>query len=61
MKDILLLGAGKIGEMISELLGACGDYRVTVADMSEDRLTNSFVRTTTALTMINAGIKDSWV
>ena len=31
-----------------------------VADtMSEDRLTNSFVRTTTALTMINAGIKEN--
>lgn len=38
MKDILLLGAGKIGEMISEMLGTCGDYRVTVGDTSEERL-----------------------
>lgn len=38
MKDILLLGAGKIGEMISEMLGTCGDYRVTVADQCQERL-----------------------
>jgi carboxypeptidase PM20D1 len=29
--------------------------------MAEDRLTNSFVRTTTALTMINAGVKENVV
>lgn len=32
MKKILLLGAGKIGEMIVTLLTGTGDYEVTVAD-----------------------------
>lgn len=32
MKDILLVGGGKIGAMITELLAGSGDYRVTVAD-----------------------------
>jgi len=37
-KNILLMGAGKIGEMISTLLAESGDYKVTVADMSEASL-----------------------
>src|SRR6218665_27703 len=42
MKDVLLVGGGKIGAMITELLansgsyGGSNDYRVTVADRSED-------------------------
>lgn len=32
MKDILLLGGGKIGETICDVLAATGDYRVTVGD-----------------------------
>ena len=32
MQDILLLGAGKIGVLISGLLAECGDYRVQLAD-----------------------------
>jgi len=42
MKNILLLGSGKIGAIITELLTSCGDYKLTVADMDEanlDRLT----------------------
>jgi saccharopine dehydrogenase-like NADP-dependent oxidoreductase len=39
MKDLLLLGAGNIGEMITEMLSTCGDYTVTVADMCEESLT----------------------
>lgn len=38
MKKILLLGAGKIGEMITFLLSQTGDYEVTVADISEANL-----------------------
>jgi saccharopine dehydrogenase-like NADP-dependent oxidoreductase len=44
MKDILLVGGGKIGAMITELLansgayGGSDDYRVTVADRSEKAL-----------------------
>jgi saccharopine dehydrogenase-like NADP-dependent oxidoreductase len=34
MKNILLVGAGKIGAMITELLANSGDYHVTVADHS---------------------------
>ncbi|MDX1518294.1 MAG: saccharopine dehydrogenase C-terminal domain-containing protein [Woeseiaceae bacterium] len=32
MNDILVLGAGKIGALVSGLLASCGDYRVQLAD-----------------------------
>ena len=35
MKDILVLGAGKIGALISGLLAESGDYRVQLADARE--------------------------
>jgi saccharopine dehydrogenase-like NADP-dependent oxidoreductase len=38
MQDIIVIGAGKIGATISELLAATGDYRVTVADRSPKAL-----------------------
>ncbi len=38
MKDVLLLGAGKIGMIITELLVSSGDYQVTVADMDQSNL-----------------------
>jgi saccharopine dehydrogenase-like NADP-dependent oxidoreductase len=38
MKDILLVGAGKIGSMIADFLARSGDYRVTVADHSAQAL-----------------------
>ncbi len=38
MKDIVIVGAGKIGSMIAELLGGCGDYAVTVVDRSQEQL-----------------------
>jgi len=38
MKNILLLGAGKIGEVIVALLAGTGDYRVAVADKSKAHL-----------------------
>jgi len=38
MKDVLLVGGGKIGAMITELLANSGDYRVTVADHAADAL-----------------------
>ncbi len=37
-KQILLLGSGKIGAIITEMLTSCGDYHVTVADLSQDNL-----------------------
>lgn len=38
MKDVVVIGAGKIGATIADLLGASGDYRVTVADHSNAQL-----------------------
>lgn len=38
MHNILLMGAGKIGEMIAALLANSGDYRVTVADINDAAL-----------------------
>src|SRR6202163_3167525 len=38
MKEIVIVGAGKIGSMIAELLGGSGDYAVTVIDRSQQQL-----------------------
>jgi saccharopine dehydrogenase-like NADP-dependent oxidoreductase len=38
MKHVALMGAGKIGEAIVNLLSHTGDYRVTVVDQSAERL-----------------------
>jgi saccharopine dehydrogenase-like NADP-dependent oxidoreductase len=38
MKQIVIVGAGKIGSMIAELLGRSGDYRVAVLDRSDEAL-----------------------
>jgi saccharopine dehydrogenase-like NADP-dependent oxidoreductase len=38
MKNIVVVGAGKIGSMIAEILSGCGDYAVTVLDRSAEPL-----------------------
>ena len=38
MKDVLIIGAGKIGLVAGELLAHTGDYQVTVADRAHDVL-----------------------
>ncbi len=38
MRDIVVVGAGKIGSTIADMLAASGDYRVTVADRSREQL-----------------------
>jgi saccharopine dehydrogenase-like NADP-dependent oxidoreductase len=38
MKTVLVVGAGKIGEMIAAILGDTGDYDVIVLDQSEAQL-----------------------
>lgn len=38
MKEVMLLGAGKIGAVITEFLTVIGDYHVTVVDSSEVNL-----------------------
>lgn len=34
MRTVAVLGAGKIGRMVTHMLGHCGDYQVRVADVS---------------------------
>ncbi|HEV2817034.1 MAG TPA: saccharopine dehydrogenase C-terminal domain-containing protein [Allosphingosinicella sp.] len=38
MKEVLLVGGGRIGAMITDLLATSGDYHVTVADHSAEAL-----------------------
>ncbi|HMI85689.1 MAG TPA: saccharopine dehydrogenase family protein [Polyangiaceae bacterium] len=38
MRDVAIVGAGKIGSMIADWLGHAGDYQVTVIDKSHDQL-----------------------
>jgi len=38
MTSIVILGAGKIGAAIAQLLGDAGDYTITIADSSPERL-----------------------
>lgn len=38
MKDIVVIGAGKIGGVIALMLADSGDYRVTVADRAREQL-----------------------
>src|SRR5690606_5685743 len=38
MKDIVIIGAGKIGSTVADMLTVCGDYRVTVVDHSAEQL-----------------------
>ncbi|RFC67635.1 MULTISPECIES: saccharopine dehydrogenase family protein [Mesorhizobium] len=38
MKEIVVVGAGKIGSTIAELLSGTGEYRVTVVDRSAEQL-----------------------
>jgi glutamyl-tRNA reductase len=52
MKDVVVIGAGKIGATVARLLASTDDYRVTLADRSAevfDRLDrDNRIRTTVA-------------
>src|SRR5690606_15385169 len=39
--DVLVIGAGKIGSMVAELLASSGSYRVTLADRAPPALPHS--------------------
>ncbi len=39
MKQVVVVGAGKIGSIVAELLAGSGDYRVTIADRDAAQLT----------------------
>jgi 3-hydroxyacyl-CoA dehydrogenase len=38
MKDVVVIGAGKIGATVAQLLASTGDYQVTLADRSAEAL-----------------------
>jgi saccharopine dehydrogenase-like NADP-dependent oxidoreductase len=40
MKDVVVIGAGKIGATVAGLLASTGDYKVTLADRSPEVLGN---------------------
>ena len=40
MKGVVVIGAGKIGATVAELLASTGDYQVTLADRSPEVLGN---------------------
>jgi saccharopine dehydrogenase-like NADP-dependent oxidoreductase len=44
MREVVLLGAGKIGRIIAALLSASGDYDVLVGDLDEQRLSRVATR-----------------
>ena len=50
MKDVLVIGAGKIGAVVAALLAGSGSYRVTVADRCDVALA-AVARDTAALTL----------
>jgi saccharopine dehydrogenase-like NADP-dependent oxidoreductase len=54
MKKIVVVGAGKIGSMIAELLVGSGDYAVTVVDRSQQQLDR--LETAVAVTKVAADI-----
>jgi saccharopine dehydrogenase-like NADP-dependent oxidoreductase len=57
MKDVVVIGAGKIGATVAGLLAATGDYQVTLADRSAEAFgrVDPHARIRTA----NADVKDS--
>jgi saccharopine dehydrogenase-like NADP-dependent oxidoreductase len=57
MKRIVIVGAGKIGQMIAELLGGCGDYRVAVLDRSDEALAR--LETSAPVERIEADVADA--
>ena len=56
MKEVVVVGGGKIGSMIAEMLAGCGDYAVTVADASAQAL--ALLETTAPVTRVRVDITD---
>lgn len=40
MKNLVVLGAGKIGRIVTHLLATCGDYSVRVGDVAQGAVEN---------------------
>jgi saccharopine dehydrogenase-like NADP-dependent oxidoreductase len=64
-KNILIVGAGKIGQVAAELLAGCGDYDVTLADRDASALKSAQRVRTLALDVaddaaLKAALKGQW-
>ena len=59
MQDVVIIGAGKIGATIADMLAGSGDYRVTVADRSEAQLRPIATRPGTAAARLDIEDSDS--
>ena len=62
MQEILVLGAGKIGALISGLLSESGDYRVQLADAKEgvaDDVVNAHANTNIVAFTLDASDKEA--
>ncbi|WP_168077998.1 saccharopine dehydrogenase family protein [Caulobacter sp. SSI4214] len=57
MKEVVVVGGGKIGSMIAEMLAGCGDYAVTVADASAQALER--LETTAPVRKVQVDIADA--
>jgi saccharopine dehydrogenase-like NADP-dependent oxidoreductase len=57
--SLILLGAGKIGDAILNLLSHSGDYKLTVADRDPHRLAHVRAMNFPDLTIVQADISDS--
>ena len=57
MKQVVVIGAGKIGSVIADLLARSGDYAVTVADRSGDQLER--LHTLGAVRRVQAEVADA--
>ncbi len=57
MKEVVVIGAGKIGSTIAEMLAATGDYRVTVVDRSAEQLAAMGLSGQVATLELDIGVK----
>ncbi|MBN9252484.1 MAG: saccharopine dehydrogenase family protein, partial [Mesorhizobium sp.] len=57
MKEVVVIGAGKIGSTIAELLAQTGDYRVTVVDRSAEQLAAMGLSGQVATLELDIGVK----
>ena len=57
MKNVVVIGAGKIGATIADLLGAAGDYRVVIADRSNEQL--AAIKTSSTISTRRVDITDA--
>lgn len=59
MEDVVVIGAGKVGSMIADLLARSGDYRVTVADRSAEALQRLEAPAEVGAAQLDAGDPDA--